>query len=475
MIKLSNIIDVENDIQIFSAVSPLNSDISLWSLIRFSYHRLLVQKIFDNTFVSSSRSIGVIDKAQKIAVGFSHSMSNSDTYIKYGPKDVVISTSGGRYQTIEDKTFNILSDYFYNAEKSSSAILEDFALGTKLHDRLPQVVYSNNPFYITANIGSRFNQKVSIKKIREFLYYLIDITENRLNLIFSSQEQQWLERLLVKSCFEVEIYLRLYGTFLRKLKPKFLLAQCASYGGSQTVGMLLAAKAQGIKTGEFQHGIISKGTESYNYPSVINNSIIFKNTIPDYILLYGKFWNRGANTPSQRILIGCPNRTESIRKTSHEQWEKIWVTVLGNGYDTAEYIQSCKIMSKQNPDWQVNFRPHPIERTYAKSIVQSSDINVDLDLDIYRTFKKSRVLIGEVSNSLYEAIGLVDHIFSINSDRSCFFDPDSPFVKIDNLAEFCENEFLIKIDESDSSHINENFYWEEGWITKYRNFIHELN
>ena len=474
MIKLSDIIDAENDSQIYSTPSPLNSDISLWSLIRFSYHRLIVQKIFNNDYVSASKSIRTIDKVRRIAVGASHSLTNTKTHIKHDRKDVVISTSGGRYQAIDGKTFNILSDYFYNAAESSTAILEEFALGTSLHDRLPQVVYSNNPFYIAANIAGRFSQKASGKKIKEFVYYLSEITENRLNLVLKLDEREWLESLLSKSCCEVEIYLRLYGIFLGKLKPKILLAQCASYGGSQTVGMLLAAKERGIKTGEFQHGIISKGTESYNYPSVMTDSIIYKNTIPDYLLLYGNIWNGGTNTPSHRIVIGCPNRTESINKSSGEQWERVWVTLLGNGYDTAEYVRLCNLMAELNPHWQVNFRPHPIERADARAIAKGSNLNIDFDLDIYRTFKKSRVLIGEVSNSLYEAIGLVDHIFSIDTSRSSFFDPDSPFVRIGDLAGFCENEFQAKIAEADLNYINERSYWEDGWKERYSNFIYGL-
>ena len=150
------------------------------------------------------------------------------------------------------------------------------------------------------------------------------------------------------------------------------------------------------------------------------------------------------------------------------------MTVIGNGYDTAEYIRLCNLMSKINPLLHINFRPHPIERANAKAIAKGSDLNVDFDLNIYRTFKKSRVLIGEVSKSLYEAIGLVDHIFSIDSSRSCFFDPESPFRRIDDLAAFCENEFVTKIAETDLNCVNQISYWEDSWKENYNNFIHEL-
>jgi len=71
----------------------------------------------------------------------------------------------------------------------------------------------------------------------------------------------------------------------KKLKPEIIFVYLAS-GGRNRIFAIKAAKALGVKVGEFQHGAITLAHPYYNYGKCIFESSVYKEYLPDYLLTW---------------------------------------------------------------------------------------------------------------------------------------------------------------------------------------------
>jgi hypothetical protein len=266
--------------------------------------------------------------------------------------------------------------------------------------------------------------------------------------------------------FKQAAYQKMLGDF----RVKLLIKEEACYGPS---GLLIAtARKMGIVTAEYQHGVVSAGTDAYNFASVILGSAEYRETLPEYFLTYGKWWGEQINAPVKNVAIGNPHRamrmqrieTESVRPRND-------ILILGDGFDTPLYLALCdRLVERLGGRFKIVFRPHPLERPNIDRLVRDlgSAVHIDRNGDIYTSFLTAHAVLSEVSTGLFEAIGLVENVFLWDTPKSRFCYPSYPLEAIRD-AEDME----LKLACGHNKTIAADDVWENGWEANYRGFVEQ--
>jgi hypothetical protein len=424
----------------------------------------------------STKVGGLGQKVKLVSDAMEHAIYNRQALNNIGPQKVLISTSGSRYQIRNNKHFNILSDFFFNAASERTIVLESFDPGHSPRQRSCNKLISNNPYNLLSGIFSKRYEKYTNSSIIEFVQYLSAQAQICADVRLSDAETGWLYKYTIRECARSALLRQNYRVLFKKLGIRLLIIQCGCYGGSGAVSMISAARDLGVSVAEFQHGAITEGHDAYNFSDEILKSELFRRTLPDYLLTYGVAWNKRSNVTSKKIVIGNPLRDESRNSPERLLQNKCWITVLGDGIDTELSLDLCKKISELDcQNRVVNFRPHPLERERLKGR-NLGQIQIDTNSNIYDTFGSTAILIGEVSTALYEAIGLVERIISWETRKSRFTDPNSPFEK----SKLSTHEECSRVLNNDAGCVASNCqklegeYWAGDWKSSYLAFLEQI-
>lgn len=119
---------------------------------------------------------------------------------------------------------------------------------------------------------------------------------------------------------------------------------------------------------------------------------------------------------------------------------------------------------------QVVFRPHPLERALVECENAGGGnelVRIDLNPDIYRSFSTAHAVVSEVSTGLFEAVGLADRIFMLNTAKSRFCYPEHPFETIANVDEIVERLYA----PAAGGVIFSDKIWAPDWQRNYLKFL----
>ncbi|WP_159448208.1 CDP-glycerol glycerophosphotransferase family protein [Dethiosulfovibrio salsuginis] len=262
----------------------------------------------------------------------------------------------------------------------------------------------------------------------------------------------------------------LYSRLFRRTRARMLLREEASYGGSSIINMI--ARENGLVTAEYQHGSISSGHDAYNFSKTLCDSPDYRRTLPQFLLGYGTWWLDQLQTPSEKIPIGNPFRTDALKRVRMDGDRKKDILVLGDGTETEKYLSLCSFLADAlSEKYRVVFRPHPIEREQVarKYGKRKGKIALEWEKDIYDAFASADILISELSTGLFEAIGLVRSVFLWDTEKARFCYPSHPFSTFSSSDDLVEKIAFGKEGEVSASIIES--MWASGWESNYRDFL----
>lgn len=253
----------------------------------------------------------------------------------------------------------------------------------------------------------------------------------------------------------------------KSYRPRLVLADQSSYGTKALFNA--ACHDNGIEVVEYQHGVITRAHEAYNLSGVWRSMPGIQRALPCAIWLYGPWWGTQINLPVELQVIGNPHRESSLTPPGAPDSRDGEVLVLGDGIDTAFYENFCADLARALPGHQVVFRPHPVERrrALARQRDGSERYRLDLTADIYAAFARARWVAAEVSTGLFEVVGTQACPIVIDTAKSRFYLPDSPFPRVEN-AEHLASMITRKSPATDAA---VDSFWPLGWSHRFEGEI----
>lgn len=474
-IILSDILGLEDDLELLD-VRCEQTGIPLWVTVRFEFLRsIIVDRLYGSPMAAVpvprlARLSGTMGKVLKLTRSMVHNRHWMLTHREQFP--VMVVSSGARLTERQGRYFNCLSDYFISAYQQYTVGLEslfDWHWPFPRHQRNTLV---HTPLLVLDARRSAGNAPQHRKDAERVIEIAIARASRHLGWRPSAEARESLiDRCAAESAslpVRYEAYLRL----LRKMGTRLLIAEGACYGGAANAAMIMAARELGIASAEYQHGQISSGHDGYNFAPAVRQHRAYRNTLPDTLLTYGSWWSEQVNAPVAKVAIGHPHRTETLRSGKPHARRKS-LLVLGEAFDTQMYLDMCEQLARTCTDYEVIFRPHPLERAIVRGLGnRSPSVRVDLNDDIYDSFRETEVLLGEVSTALFEAVGVVPRIFVWDTPKSRFHVPSHPFARVADVSRLPE-----VLSDPDSGRVGAHeadAVWAPGWQANYLRFLEEV-
>lgn len=192
-------------------------------------------------------------------------------------------------------------------------------------------------------------------------------------------------------------------TYNKLLKFKKIKRVFITQNGLQK-GLIKAAKDNGIKVYEFQHGSFEKDHLAYSYPETINynSNIIF----PDLLLTFSEYWGSYFNVPAKKIVpVGNDYFNNSIQGYPNADCILVISSII-HGHELAPLTIE---LAKTYPDKQFKFKLHSNEYYKAESyIAQFTGYNnitiVKDEISISELLSQSVLVLLINSTVIYEAL-----------------------------------------------------------------------
>lgn len=469
--SLAQLLEVENDPELINFRCP-RTGIPIWVSIRQPVLRMFGAGTFYATnFIADDYRLldGLSAKASALLRSEAHNIVAVSRLRRQG--EITLSASGAGLVDRSGELFNRLSDYFILAEPARSVSIEDLFAWRWPFPRANNRVIFRAPVQARVAFRGRLLERGQKAEAERFVNHLSNRLVSVLGVTLGPGRSEWLSSLvarwLVTAPYEVGAYKQLFG----RLGTRVLMKEEGCYGHAAT--MIVAARELGVVTAEYQHGLINKNHDAYNFAEAVQRSAAHRRTLPDYLLTYGEWWQSQINVPIVKLAIGNPHRDGVL--ANWRAAPRSDVLVLGEGVDRDYYLDVCRRLASLVPArFRVVFRPHPLERHhFADALSRSkwSGISIDANDDIYASFRTAAAVIGESSTALFEAAGLVDRIFVLDSDKSRFSLPDHPFARFTDLGEI---EHLLRREQAVGSQINGDALWAPGWRARYSNFLQSV-
>lgn len=472
MITLQDILEVENDEEILSFRCP-ETGYLLWPLIRNFFIRFIMSDfLYETPLISEHRSPRPRSAYLAVLKACAHNTLKGQDL--KGP--ILISPAGGHVLR-NGHYFNHLSDYFALAAQDRTVTFE--ALFTDWHWPFPrhnERVLFDAPILATSLLYGKF---LSSGKHRETARALVVFVARRAQNLFgwslSEQRSEFLTAMLAKYIASLPVRKRLYSRLFQRTGTRILIRHMACYGGDSSV-MNVVARDYGIITAEYQHGAVSAGHDAYNFAEVLRSSEVYKKSLPQYFLAYGKWWTDQISAPVIKLNIGNPHRTESLKNVLNHNYEnKKEIIVLGDGIETEKYLTLCSALAKElGAKCRIVFRPHPRERAYVLRVYgqKSGAVFIEWDKGVCEAFETADTVVSEVSTGLFEAIGLARRVFLWNTPRAKFGYPTHPFGVFSDAYDLAEKILDGKNGRIDPSTADE--FWAPNWKQNYLTFLQSV-
>ena len=365
-----------------------------------------------------------------------------------------ISTDIGVIQQ-NGQNFNRLADYFSLCYPQNTRKWQ-IALRFKDYSRSAVPFVENYEFSRIKNILALPRMVMHNRRVRSAVMDFIE----KIKAFIKLDESYWdeISQFLYKFYISQPIYTRLLARMLENAQPKMILLEDGCYG--YHAPLICLAKKMGIKSAEYQHGMISVNHEAYNYHP--HNFSTIAPYLPDYFLSYGAWWHQQMSIPSQIVPVGSAHYSESMRFIK-PQIQNRTVLFISSGMQPQLYQQIIKDFLHRAPDYQLLFRRHPLERYEYKDLLSIKGFSMDNNSNFYDSLNKVDAVFGDISTGLFEAYGLGKRVFVIDSQLTRRHIPEF-FTIIETGSQLVQS--LAIADESPR---NELFC--PNWQENYRAFI----
>lgn len=236
-----------------------------------------------------------------------------------------------------------------------------------------------------------------------------------------------------------------------------------SYGKEYIIA---AAKKNGIKVVEFQHGVMGPYHLGYHFPKVEEVPYF-----PDELLLYGDFWTECTSFPKSVELIsyGFPYLNDQITKLQSAIKEKNlkMITVISQGTIGKKLSEIVLEAAKELEDYHISYKLHPGEfgrwTTEYPALLELSKLeNVKIyenEKSLYSILAESNYTIGVYSTALFEAIAFESIPITIKLPG---YEYINDFRKLYNLEIFQESTEIVNYLKTRGTNTKEIFNSEKS-------------
>lgn len=469
-VNLYDILEVENHPSLLE-FKCAETGLLVWPLARFRFLRnILYDLMFDSPFVNNWLHGNYSDALLPIAKSIKHNIKHRHQ----AQCKILIMSSGSGHVLKGGRWFDRLTEYFASAAREDTLTVERLFKWRWPFPRHNEHVVFETPIQIRGALSGRLLVRNRHKRFAADLVHLARSRAKKyLNWELGDERTAVLTSVLARQIAAIPFRQRAYHRMLTQTDAKVVIRDQGCYGFS---GVLNAtAREMGLVVAEYQHGAVTASHDAYNVAPTLAQSSAYRKMLPQFFLGYGQWWNDQINIPLTKIAIGNPHRTEQLKLFSNRQASKSDILILGDGIQSEKYLDlAINIAAVIGHDFQVVFRPHPLE---SKKILAASsknfieDVRIDRDRDIYESFCTAHAVVSEVSTGLFEAVGLADRIFLWNTPRARFAYPAHPFTPFSNVGELVE-----KIHNRDTRFLNiqnANQIWAPNWRENYMRFLRE--
>lgn len=472
-LSLGDILAIE-DSPAFLDFKCKDTGMVLWPWIRVPFFRLIISDLlYESPLYDSSvrQQRNLVQAMVTLARASAHNLLNLQNY----KRDVMVTTVGIGDILSEGKFFNRLSDHFAQIFANDTVVLEDLYQWRWPFPRHFNRTLIHSPIWLKPMIVSRLSLR---NRSSDVASKLIGLAKQRaktiLNWELGEKRESWLVQSLERKIVGTPFLFRSYESWLGRVKPKLLMVECACYGGPLSI-LLNVARRMGIVTAEYQHGLISAGHDAYNFAPTLQESSEYCAMLPGYFLGYGDWWNQQINAPVTKFVIGNPHRSEQIATFAKNNQGKTDILLLGQRIETTKFYLDLaeSIVCAREGDCRVVFRPHPMARTLIRQQFPGGKIRdgvvVDNNQDIYQSFQSAYAVVSESSTGLFEAIGLVERIFSWDTPITRFALPSHPFQSFNT-----PDELVAMLRDSSCGTFSDReveAIWAPRWKENYQRFV----
>lgn len=451
-LQFSDVISLEDDASIFN-FKMKHHQIPIYLFVRHFVLQAMVNKYFDLDDYSPKPNYSI----KRIFLFVFYSLLKN---LFFAPrKEIYIFSSEIVYKKNNSgKYYNSLYQTLFETYPQKSCIITHSFFKEFFHPKSVKA-YHRDLIYLLANFIGIFTSisKADQKTINNFLKHL----EKTLTTKLTPSDYEYIRTILKQNVKTTKTQMLLYTFFFKLKRPKLIIVEDAHYlNGS--IHMLLAAKALGIKTAEYQHGYVGVAHRAYNYSKIAKKYI--GAYLPEYFLTYGKYWSDMVNTPSQKIVVG---KDISIKKKSKQNNTTKKILFISSGAKHLNLISLITTfhnkVSKSN--FTIILRPHPSERSQINSRYQKlKDLNIEIDIkNLNDRLVDVNFVVGiEPSTVLYEALLFTPSVYLHKSMYTDYYEKESIFMKFINAEELYaltkeERSVNKKVDEIWDMNIYKNY------------------
>lgn len=379
--------------------------------------------------------------------------------------DIVMVNSGaGIALRRGERWFDRINDYFALERAESTLVLDTAGPAGYKTPRVPPHVRCYDGFDIRAGIVARMRRPAAADL--EAIDRLVAFARERFPVALASGVIDRIRAHLLHFAIRLPILRDAWTKFFDRVEPRLVFVEDASYGAFAHV--LTWARAAGVVTAEFQHGVISRSHLAYNVGDAAKSDERFARCLPAHVLLYGDLYAREVRTPSQVTTIGCPHFSE----TSGAAARGSTVLFVSQGTRTDAMVSLAIAIAKRHADRRIVFRLHPGELAFpARYAALRGIANIELDErgDIYARFRSAAVVVGHSSTALVEAAGMGVPVLVLDDPAARAILPadiGTWFRDAEELATLVTSPPAVPIDPT--------LFFAPGWRDRYRAFVERV-
>lgn len=471
-LTLPALLQIEDDIALLD-YRCADTGILLWPHLRTMFYRMaLADFLYGAPLTSGS---GAVVPRSRIAAyimravwsnAISHAMGKSVA-------EVCLVTSSVGHQTREGRVFNRLSDYFAEQHQAPSVTVEEHFEWQWQSKRHNEQVLLHAPLQVLNSVGSRLVLRSRHRATaREMVTFVSERGERLIGWRPGPQREAALINMAARKLAGMPQQMRSYEALLRKIQPKIVLILGASFGPAST--LIMAARASGIVSAEFQHGAIAPGHDGYNFAPSLCNCKTYQQSLPEHFLSYGKWWHGGINSPINMVAIGNPHRDQQIAHSTKISAGGKNVLLLSDGIDFHLYLQLAREIAEPlgAMGLRVMIRPHPIERSAIRSKYGTridETVGLDPHEDLYASLRSCHAVVSELSTGLFEAAGIARKLFVWDTPKARFCFPTLPFAGFSSAEALIQ---LLKMDGAGELSLEMvEAFWASNWQVNYSAFL----
>jgi hypothetical protein len=206
---------------------------------------------------------------------------------------------------------------------------------------------------------------------------------------------------------------KFYAWLLRRIQPEYLFLITA-YSSHNVVA---AAKEQGIKVIEFQHGLINRYHPGYSW-SAWAAAYKGQMPIPDRLFLYGEYWKQELMANGfwdKELRVVGSSRIDQYRQSKAKQSEHCLIVFTAQNVDTQRliaFLSHFLEVSRNQLDFRLYIKLHPGEQNkdiYETAFGHHDNVQVLLGREQPSTFhllSQANFHVSISSTCHYEALAL---------------------------------------------------------------------